>query len=458
MNALPNQSPVAVASANTISGEVPLLVGFTGGESSDDKAIVDYKWDFKDGSTASSANSSHTFDTPGTYNVELTVEDEQGLLNKDTVTITVNAQPNQPPVAVASANTISGEAPLQVSFTGSESSDDKGIVGYIWNFPNGSSSSANTTQTFNNPGIYNITLTVTDAEGLQHLDELTITVDEPEIIQPPSAGCTTNGGQAGDTGLKTWCWGDVSVPSYTGGGASFSNGQLAIGSECSPNQVQREGDRLRFYLDPLAPFTSSCNNDFNMRAEIRTSPWRINHPKGTEEWFGWSYTFGDSYVIDQNNPWLFFQVHHAVNGDSPHFELMVAKDGSYGAEAGEIVVKNLAASDQVRTRITPKAGETLDIVVHAIWGDESNGLIEVWIDGNKVYDKQIRTVYSHHEYGGNAKWGIYKWPWRNESAVQTSVEQGATEIETYMGSLRMITRKPGDSDYRKNSYSEVVPR
>ena len=43
------------------------------------------------------------------------------------------------------------------------------------------------------------------------------------------------------------------------------------------------------------------------------------------------------------NDWLFFQVHHAIVGDSPHMELMVIKDGQFnGHDAGELYVVNNA--------------------------------------------------------------------------------------------------------------------
>ncbi len=274
-------------------------------------------------------------------------------------------------------------------------------------------------------------------------------------------GCNTNGGLASDTGFKSWCWEDITIPDYSASkGTSFSQGELHIDSECYEKQVSKEGNRLKFKVNPTYPAVENwCSRDFNMRAEIRTKPWNIRHSKGTEEWFGWSYTFGDNYVIDKNSQWLFFQVHPGMFGVSPHTELMIAKDGQFnGHDAGEIYVVNSANGKEYHpTGITPKAGETIKIVVHAIWGDASNGLLQVWINGEKLYDRQVATVYDSYPWGGNAKWGIYKWPWANENSVQKSLQQGVEQLETYMGPLRMITRRPGDSDYGNDSYSLVAP-
>ena len=293
-------------------------------------------------------------------------------------------------------------------------------------------------------------------------EEGTVTI----VITPEASNftnCVTNGGLAGDTGLKTWCWGDITLPAYSGNtGVSFSNKELSFATECDEKSVFKDGDQLVFALNPTTPPTEGwCSRDYNMRAEISTLPWPIRHPLKTEEWFGWNYTFGNDYIIDRDNEWLFFQVHNGVSGLTPLFELMITRDGLYGASAGEIFVKNNANTpdpDRVATGVTPVAGQTIKVVVHVIWDNASNGLLQVWIDDSVVYDKQIKTVYDAQQYGGNAKWGIYKWPWSGAAGVQKSTNQGITHLQTFMGPLRMITRRPGDVDYGKDSYSMVAPR
>ncbi|WP_424366521.1 heparin lyase I family protein [Maribacter sp.] len=302
---------------------------------------------------------------------------------------------------------------------------------------------------------------------------VTVVITSEENSTPPeenstppeennNSNCVTNGGLAGDTGLKTWCWENVTIPQYSGSkGVSFSNGELVIDSECYEQQITKAGNQLKFRVNPTTPEVGSwCSRDYNMRAEIRTAPWDIRHPKGTEEWFGWSYTFGSDYVVDQNNQWLFWQVHHGVVGDSPQTELMIIKDGQFnGHNAGELyVVNNVTSGEKYNpTGITPTAGQKLDIVVHVVWDDASNGLLQVWINGQSVYDQQVATVYSSSPWGGNAKWGIYKWPWASSSGVQQSQQQGITHLETFMGNLRIITRQPGNSDYLNDSFSLVAP-
>ncbi|SFR48377.1 PKD repeat-containing protein [Robiginitalea myxolifaciens] len=172
-----NQAPQAVVNATPVNGQAPLEVSFEGKDSSDDTAIASYAWDFKDGSTSTSINPTHTYTEPGTYNASLLVTDGNGLTDEAIITITVQEGDNQAPVAQASASVTSGEAPLNVQFSANESTDDKGIVRYYWDFgTNDPSSAKNPSRTFTEAGEYSVTLTVTDAEGLTSTDNLTITV------------------------------------------------------------------------------------------------------------------------------------------------------------------------------------------------------------------------------------------------------------------------------------------
>ncbi|SIS82960.1 PKD repeat-containing protein [Zobellia uliginosa] len=180
-----NQAPYASIGTNVSTGTAPLVVSFDGNGSSDDKNIVSYSWNFGDGTAnGSGALVEHTFTNAGSFDVTLTVADEEGEVGVDVVTIVVEAA-NEAPEAVATATPLNGEAPLEVSFTGSNSTDDDGAenLNFAWSFGNGDTSSlADPVYVYNTEGTYTVSLTVTDSEGLTDQETLTVVVAEPVVV------------------------------------------------------------------------------------------------------------------------------------------------------------------------------------------------------------------------------------------------------------------------------------
>jgi len=176
-----NQSPTASFTATPTSGVAPLVVFFSASNSSDsDGSIVSYAWDFKDGNTGNGLTINHTFSSTGSYNVGLTITDNEGATDSTTKTITVTETSNQSPTASFTATPTSGVAPLVVFFSASNSSDSDGsIVSYAWDFKDGNTGNGLTiNHTFSSTGSYNVGLTITDNEGATDSTTKTITVTE----------------------------------------------------------------------------------------------------------------------------------------------------------------------------------------------------------------------------------------------------------------------------------------
>lgn len=84
----PNQPPVAQATASQQQGIAPLAVNFSStGTTDPDGDSLTYHWDLGDGTTADTANATHTYPAAGTYPVSLTVTDAAG--NADTIHLTI---------------------------------------------------------------------------------------------------------------------------------------------------------------------------------------------------------------------------------------------------------------------------------------------------------------------------------------------------------------------------------
>ena len=89
--------PSAEVSVDVYEGKAPLTVKFSSSAMDTDGLISSYLWDFDDGTTSTEDSPEHTFIAPGTYNVTLTVEDNDGLLAVVLTTIIVEQQPVTPP-------------------------------------------------------------------------------------------------------------------------------------------------------------------------------------------------------------------------------------------------------------------------------------------------------------------------------------------------------------------------
>ncbi|MCA9953963.1 MAG: PKD domain-containing protein, partial [Anaerolineales bacterium] len=190
----PNQPPIAVAGVNVTSGDVPFNPFFNSFSSSDpDGSIVSWLWDFGDGTTSNVPHPAiKVYEVPGTYTVTLTVTDNDGATDSDSLVVTATGTAgNQPPTAVLGVFDTTGPAPFTPSFSSSGSSDVDGfIVSYLWDFGDGTTSTLPNPgfgKTYTVPGTYLVTLTVTDDDGATGSDSVTITVTGGSTNQPPTA-------------------------------------------------------------------------------------------------------------------------------------------------------------------------------------------------------------------------------------------------------------------------------
>ncbi len=157
-------APVAKIKASSTSGPAPLSVTFDGTGSTDaDGSVAQFFWNFGDGATATGSIVAHVFQT-GSFTVTLQVLDDQGASATTTVLIGVN---NMPPVASVSISPSSGLPPFTAVFSSAGSVDPDGtIVNYTWTFGDGTTGfGPQVTHTFNAPGLYFISLLVTDDGG-----------------------------------------------------------------------------------------------------------------------------------------------------------------------------------------------------------------------------------------------------------------------------------------------------
>jgi PKD repeat protein len=175
--------PIADLGASTLSGNAPLNVNFDGTGSHEPDGgcatINSYTIDYGDGpnngsdtQTNNNGLFSHQFSAPGTYTVQLSVTDTNGKASTNTAQQVITVIDNAPSAGL-NATPSSGNAPLNVSFDASGSTDPDagdGISSYTFNFGDGTptvtQSGAKTSHIYNNAGSYNASVTVEDHQGV----------------------------------------------------------------------------------------------------------------------------------------------------------------------------------------------------------------------------------------------------------------------------------------------------
>ena len=86
-----NLAPTVTIQQSQVNGTAPLTVYFTGRGYDTDGYITAYNWDLGDGQTSSYQTVTHVYEQPGTYNVVLTVTDNEGATGTTTALILVSS-------------------------------------------------------------------------------------------------------------------------------------------------------------------------------------------------------------------------------------------------------------------------------------------------------------------------------------------------------------------------------
>ncbi len=236
---------VSAGPDDTVNEDIPYM--FDASASYDNVGIDNYTWDIDDSdgvdwgspdySGAGISTPVHTYSQPGTYTVTLNVTDAAGNSATDILVITVEDVTSPTPNA-GPDDTVNEDIPY--NFDASGSSDNVGIVSYAWDldasdgldWQNPDSTEIAPTHIYSQPGVYTVTLNVSDAVGNWATDTLAITVVD---ITLPTANAGTDdevnedtpynlnaSGSQDNVGITSYAWDidasdgiDWSSPDYT---------------------------------------------------------------------------------------------------------------------------------------------------------------------------------------------------------------------------------------------------
>ena len=165
------EPPSAATAVSASSGTVPFEVRFDAADSSaaEGTEIAQYDWTFGDGATASGVEVTHVYRSTGTFTATLTVTDERGMTDQESVEITVQA--NQGPEADFAVSPQNPFTQASITFDASASTDAAGLRGhaiadYRWVFGDGTQSEGQVvTHQYADDGDYEVKLTVADDGG-----------------------------------------------------------------------------------------------------------------------------------------------------------------------------------------------------------------------------------------------------------------------------------------------------
>jgi PKD repeat protein len=200
--------PVAAFQMSVNEGTAPLTVEFTDTSIiGANEPIIAWRWDFGDGSISTQQNPSHTYETIGVYTVTLTVESSIGTDTR-VETDVIRVRPAGP-IADFTISAAVGEVPLMVQFADTTVPGSAAITDWLWNFGDGGTSpNPSPSHTYDQPGIYTVSLTVTSSVASD--TETKVDYVMVNALQGPTASFTSNP-LSGDVALEV-AFQDASTP------------------------------------------------------------------------------------------------------------------------------------------------------------------------------------------------------------------------------------------------------
>jgi PKD repeat protein len=230
-------------------------ISFDASASTDpDGTIQSWTWNFDDGEIGNGEAVHHSFTSFGSYDVTLTVKDDEDLTNSTSVTITIIDYPianftytPKPPIADQA-----------VTFDASASQPKGGsITSYLWKLGDGkTNTSAVVMHKYVATGTFTVNLTVTDSEQLSNSVTATITVigyptanftftpQEPFVNQTVNFNASTSQPNGGTITNYTWKFGD---------------GQNSTGASTSHSYLQEGTYRVELTVTDSEQLTDTTN-------------------------------------------------------------------------------------------------------------------------------------------------------------------------------------------------------
>jgi gliding motility-associated-like protein len=268
-------------------------------------SVTLWNWDFGDGTTSTLENPTHTYTSENSFNVLLSVTDNNGCssnLNK-----LAYATAYSSPISLFSQDKSTGcSIPLVVVFTNNSTGSG---LDYDWSFGNGNVSNILTPadQTYTALGSFTNRLIVTNSDGCKDTSSLAVVIEPfvADFSQDNSSACineTIVFSDLSTTIATTWSWdfGDGTTSSAQNPSHGYStSGTYTVElvstgpGGCTDNVIKT--NVITINPPPTVVFvaddTSACQ-----------APFTVNFTDNTTDAVSWSWNFGDGNTSTDENP------------------------------------------------------------------------------------------------------------------------------------------------------------
>jgi len=349
-----------------------------------------WSWSFPGGTpaTSSSQNPTIVYNTPGTYNVSLTVTNAYGNNNitKNSY-ITVNQQGGNAPVANFTGTPTTLTAGGSVSFTDQSTNTP---TQWSWSFQGGTpatSSSQNPSIVYNTPGTYNVSLTVSNAYGNNSITKngyITVTQQGGNGPVADFSGTPTYL-TAGNTVSFT----DLSTNSPTQWSWSFPGAATTTSSQQNPTVVYNTPG---MYNVSLTVTNAYGNNSIT----------KTNYIKVVAPVTSFSLDFEDctDFQVDNFSPWTTLD-----NDGMPTNNLTETLFDNQNYTGSFIAFNHTATTPQASDDYAPHGGERCGICMPLTAGSNNDWLIspQITLGSNAMFSFWAKSV----SYNGMGSFRVF---------------------------------------------------
>lgn len=321
--------PVTAFVAEPLTGFSPLTVQFA---NLSNGTINNLLWDFGDGSISSECDPIHTYTSPGTFTVTLTLnssKDEVVETKTDLIEVLESGISDLSAAFQAASPRIVPPG-TEVDFNGLSSGN---IIAWLWDFGDGNTiGDRKPKHTYNNEGVFAVSLSVLNNDG--KMDSLTkeayieikegsckanfnMNIDEDEAFDELPCGggsflldkvCFTDK-STGDIVSWFWDFGDGNFSAEQNPCHEYGKvGTFVVSLEITTSTgcVDFKEDIFVVEVKVLPPFDGFCNASFSIKPITSGCPQTVCFKDKSFGSFSpptsWSWDFGDGSTIHKQNP------------------------------------------------------------------------------------------------------------------------------------------------------------